>query len=128
VAAMEQWTTSEITRLNKLGEKLMKNIKNALEEVGIDAQVTGVGSLAQIHFTKEEIRDWRTAATARFDIRTLFHLLLMDKGIFLPTRLMFSLSTPMDEKEIGQTTTGVKDCLEELKPCIERVAPELIIG
>jgi glutamate-1-semialdehyde 2,1-aminomutase len=128
VAAMEQWTTSEITRLNKLGEKLINNIKNALEEVGIDAQVTGVGSLAQIHFTKEEIRDWRAAATARFDIRTLFHLLLMDKGIFLPTRLMFSLSTPMDEKEIGQTTTGVKDCLEELKPCIERVAPELIIG
>jgi glutamate-1-semialdehyde 2,1-aminomutase len=126
VATMNELTTSEIDRINRLGERLRVNFANVLEEVGIHAQVTGTGSLAQVHFTREEVKDWRSAATARLDIRTLLHLLLMDRGIFAATRCMFNISTPMGEKEISEAGATLKSCLEELKPYIEKVAPELI--
>jgi glutamate-1-semialdehyde 2,1-aminomutase len=127
VATMKELTASEIERINKLGEKLRMNFKNVLKEVGVHAQVTGAGSLVQIHFTKEEVRNWRGAATARVDIRTLLHLLLLDRGIFAAPRGMFNISTPMKEREIDEVKDAVKNCLLELKPYIEQAAPELML-
>lgn len=124
---MNLLTVAEIQRINKLGEKLRMHFDNVLEEVGIIAQVTGIGSLAQIHFTKEEVRDWRSAATARADIRGMLHLLLMNKGIFAAPRGMFNISTPMEEREIMQARTAMKESLMELRPYVEKTAPELIL-
>ena len=127
VAAMNELTVSEIDRINQLGERLRVHFANVLEETGINAQVTGVGSLAQIHFTKDEIKNWRSASTARVDLRMLLHLLLMTKGIFAAGRGMFNISTPMGAREISQAAGALKSCLEELKPYIEKTAPELIL-
>jgi glutamate-1-semialdehyde 2,1-aminomutase len=127
LATLKELTVSEIDRINKLGEKLRTIFSNVLEEVGINAQVTGMGSLAQIHFTNQEIKDWRTAATARIDIRTILHLMLMDRGIFAAQRVLLNISTPMGEKEVTEAGIALKSCLLEMKPYIEKVAPELIV-
>lgn len=127
ITTMNLLTADEIDRINGLGEKLRMHFNNVLEEVGIIAQVTGIGSLAQIHFTKEEVKDWRTAATARVDMRAIFHLLLMDKGVFSAPRGMFNISTPMGEKEIMEVRTALRDSLIELKPYVEKMAQELIL-
>jgi len=127
VATMNELTASEIDRINKLGDRLRTRFMNISEEVGIDTQVTGVGSLAQIHFTREEVKDWRGASTGRLDIRALLHLLLMDRGIFAATRGMFNLSTPMGEAELEGVCQAMKGSLEELKPYIEKAAPGLIL-
>ncbi len=127
VATMKELTASEIERINKLGEKLRMGFENVLREVGIVAQVTGAGSLVQIHFTREEVKSWRGAATARVDIRTLLHLLLLDRGIFAAPRGMFNISTPMSEDEINEGGKAIKACLLELRPYIEQVAPELVL-
>jgi glutamate-1-semialdehyde 2,1-aminomutase len=126
VAAMTELTASEIDRINKLGEKLRMNFNNVLEEVGIIAQVTGTGSFSQIHFTKEEVKDWRSAATGRLDLKVMLQLLLMDRGIFPAARCMFNISTPMGEKEIDEARSALTTCLLQLRPYIERTAPELI--
>lgn len=125
-AAMSELTLPEIDRINDLGDKLRMEFNKVLEELGIISQVTGMGSLAQIHFTDQEVKDWRGAATGRLDVRELFHLLLMDKGIFAASRGMFNISTPMSEKEIKEASTAVKSCLLELIPYIEKAAPMLI--
>jgi glutamate-1-semialdehyde 2,1-aminomutase len=126
IASLTELPSSAIDRLNRLGEKLRANFIKALQGAGIIAQVTGIGSLAQLHFTKEEVRDWRTSSTGRVDIRSLLQLMLMDKGIYPGARLGFNLSTPMNEKEIDQVASILKSCLMELKPYIEKAAPELI--
>lgn len=127
VAGMSLLTQSEIDRINKLGEKLRANFDNALEETGIIAQVTGTGSLSQIHFTNAEVKDWRSAATGRVDLRSMAQLLVMDRGIFTAGRFMFNISTPMSEKEINQAGSVLRDALRELRPYIEKAAPELIV-
>jgi glutamate-1-semialdehyde 2,1-aminomutase len=128
ITTMNLLTADEIDRINGLGEKLRMHFNNVLEEIGIIAQVTGIGSLVQIHFTKEEVKDWRTAATARVDMRAMLHLLLMDKGVFCAPRGMFNISTPMGEKEIMEVRTALRDSLIELKPYVEKMAQELILS
>jgi glutamate-1-semialdehyde 2,1-aminomutase len=126
IATLGELTASEIERINKLGEILRAEFNSVLEGVGIYAQVTGMGSLAQIHFTKEKVKDWRGSSTGRLDIRTMVHLLLMEEGIFAATRGMFNISTPMGESEVKQAGTALRKCLVELRPYIEKAAPELI--
>ena len=130
VATMDLLTVSEIDRINGLGEKLRREFRNIFEEVRIKALVTGTGSLAQVHFTElEKVKDWRGAASGRVDMRTILHLLLVIKGIFIAPWLgMLSISTAMGEKEIDEAKNALKDCLLEMRPYVEKAAPELMYG
>jgi glutamate-1-semialdehyde 2,1-aminomutase len=126
IAAMNVLTVSEIDRINKLGEKLKMEFKNALEEVGVIAQVTGMGSLLQIHFVNPEVKSWRDLISERADVPIMLHLLLVSRGIFPTPRCGFYISTPMSEEEITEAGIAVKSSLIELRPYIEKTAPELI--
>jgi glutamate-1-semialdehyde 2,1-aminomutase len=126
VATMNELTRSEIDRINTLGEKLRTELETVLEEVGIVAQLTGMGSLFQIHFTKQEVKSWRELATERTDIQSMLHLLLLGRGIFATPRCGFYVSTPMTERETHEAKVAVRESLLELKPYIEKAAPELI--
>lgn len=127
LVTLKELTTSEIARINKLGDQLRENFEEALKEVGIIAQITGMGSLNQLHFTHQEVKDWRGSATERFNIRETIQVMLLDRGICVAPRDMFSISTPMGEEEIQYATTALKDCLVEIRPYIEQTAPELIL-
>ncbi len=64
LATLAGLTAAEIERINHLGEKLRSGLREVLGKLAITAQVTGAGSLAQIHFTEHKVNDWRSAATA----------------------------------------------------------------
>ena len=128
LAALGDLTAVEIERLNGLGKKLRIELREVLAELAISAQVTGIGSLVQIHFTENKVKDWRSAATANVELRTIFHLLLMDKGIFAATRAFFNISTPMGQPEVTQLIEAAKGALIEMRPYIGQIAPELLAG
>jgi len=128
LATLGELTEPEINRINQLGQKLRTDLRSVLEKLEIRAQVTGTGSLAQIHFTDQKVIDWRSAATARVDLRTIFHLLLMQQGIYAATRAFFSISTPMGGREVDKLTAAARNSLIEMKPYIEKKAPNLIYG
>jgi len=39
---------------------------------------------------------------------------------------MFNISTPMSEKRLTKAGNGIEDALRELRPYVEKAAPELI--
>jgi len=127
VAGLKEMTAEAIDRINVLGWSLAEQLQSALDELKIKAQIKGYGSLQQIHFTPEPIS---TASTAFFtidrDILRLFHLSLMNKGIFIPNRGFFAVSTPMGEAEIERAVKASAETLAELKPLIGKIAPQLI--
>jgi glutamate-1-semialdehyde 2,1-aminomutase len=127
LATLKELTASEISRINELGNKLRAGIEKVSKEVGVNVKVTGTGSLMQIHFTDQEVRDWRSSTlTERLDIKSIFHIMLLDKGIFMAPRGMFIISTPMGQKQVDDATFEFKKCLIEMKPLIESEAPELL--
>ena len=127
VAGLNELTTEAIDRINDLGWSLAEGLQSALDELKIKAQIKGYGSLQQIHFTPEPISTASTAfLTIDRDLLRLFHLSLMNKGIFIPNRGFFAVSTPMGEAEIERAVTASAEILTELRPLIEEIAPQLI--
>ncbi len=126
LATLTELTVAEIDRINRLGKKLRTGLRAVLDKLQITAQVTGAGSLAQIHFTDREVNDWRSAATARTDLRAIFHLLLLDNGIFAARRGFFNISTPMGATEVDKLMDAAHCSLTEMRPYIEKTSPDLI--
>ena len=71
-----------------------------------------------------------TASTAFLtqdrDVLRLFHLAMMNKGVFIPNRGFFAISTPMTEAEIHKAVNATFEVLSELKPLIREIAPQLV--
>ena len=128
LAAMTALTAAEIDRINQLGKKLRTGLRKVLDRLQITAQVTGAGSLAQIHFTERQVKDWRSAATGRTDLRAIFHLLLLEQGIFSATRAFFNISTPMGPTQVHKLVAASQNALTAMRPYIENTSPELIAG
>jgi glutamate-1-semialdehyde 2,1-aminomutase len=126
IATLDVLTAAEIERINGLGEDLRQRLRALFKEVGVVAQVTGIGSFVQVHFTDVEVKGWRQAATVRKDIWSLIHPMLLQRGIFPFPRGAFIISVPMSEEQIEKAAAAFKDCLKEIKPYIEKSAPELI--
>ncbi len=75
-----------IETLNRTGEKVRKELKDIFESYRVDAQVTGVSSIFNTHFTKETVDN--AVAAFRADRKKLleYNLALIANGIFfLPT-------------------------------------------
>jgi hypothetical protein len=52
----------------------------------------------------------------------------MDKGIYAATRAFFNISTPMSENEVDKLSAAARSALIEMRPYIEKTAPDLISG
>ena len=126
VATMLELTQSLIDKIDSLGHKLREGLRQVLFEEGVQAQVTGCGSLAQVHFTTHAVRDWRGAATCRADIRAFLQLLLMKRGVFAGGKCSFNISTVMGDEEILAATSAFRDSLRELRTYFEQSAPDLV--
>ena len=126
IATLEQVTPEAIARLNKLGESLATGIRQVFAKLNIKGQVTGFGSLKNIHFSPVPVMDGKAAAEANKDVIHLLHLALMARGIFIASRGMFDTTTPMTEKEIDVVIKAVEDSMTEMLPYIQQLWPELI--
>jgi glutamate-1-semialdehyde 2,1-aminomutase len=118
-----------IDRINYLGKRLKTGFQNAFKEAGIQGQVTGIGSLNQIHWcgdAPQTARDAALALTRSGELPGLLHLELMNRGIYSAKRGMFIISTPMSEEQVDQATMAFAGALELLKPYIAEKHPQLV--
>ena len=61
IAAMKEIDDPMISSINRLGDKLRKGIQDAFNKKGIRGQITGIGSLMNIHFSTHSVMDLRSA-------------------------------------------------------------------
>jgi len=129
VATLEQFTATEIARINRLGESLADGIRKVFAKLNIKGQMTGRGSLQNLHFSLVPVVDGKTVEEGRKVYKDILHMLnlaLLERGIFSSEKGLFCMSTPMTEKEIDMAVKAVDDALSELRPYIEQVHPELV--
>jgi glutamate-1-semialdehyde 2,1-aminomutase len=101
LATLQQLTPAVYDRLNAMGDDLRQRLRDLFARKVVAAQVTGMGSLLNLHFTDAEVTDFRTMRCG--DAARMRHVFfgLLNAGIFLAPRGMACLSTPMCEEEIG---------------------------
>jgi glutamate-1-semialdehyde 2,1-aminomutase len=127
IAGLKEMTPEAIEKINDLGWSMREKLQAVLNDLKINIQIKGYGSLQQLHFTAEPVFDAQTAFfTQERNILRLFHLSLMNKGIFIPNRGFFAISTPMTEAETDKAVEATAEVLSELKPLMEQVAPQLV--
>jgi glutamate-1-semialdehyde 2,1-aminomutase len=91
-----------LNELNRLGDKVRSQLAEIFEEREWDVQVTGVGSLFNVHFTKEKVTNAVIAARADKKRLLEYNLELIANGIFfLPTH-NGALSTAHSKADIDK--------------------------
>ena len=127
IANLKEMTSDTLDKINSLGWSMREKLQGVLDDLKIKIQLKGYGSLQQLHFTSEPVLDAQTAFfTQDRDLLRLFHLSLMNKGIFIPNRGFFAISTPMTEAETDKAVEATTETLSELKPLMEQIAPQLV--
>jgi glutamate-1-semialdehyde 2,1-aminomutase len=110
IATLEALTPDVYERLNGLGERLRSSLNGLFERLGVAAQVTGIGSLFNVHFTSNEIVDYASGRAGQNEDSRAAMLALLNEGYFLAPRGMGSISTPMGEAEID----GLVEAMERV--------------
>ncbi|MFX0200771.1 MAG: aspartate aminotransferase family protein, partial [Candidatus Hodarchaeota archaeon] len=118
ITTLKELTSSIFEALEAGGNRLRARITEVFEEVGVKAQITGVASLFNIHFTDQEIIDYRDTAVADKELASLLFLDLLNRGISLAPRGMGCLSTPMTETELEALVIKIKASLMGLRELI----------
>ncbi len=126
IATFELLNDSAYTQLNSLGNSLKDGISDTFKEFGINAQVTGEGSLLNMHFTEKDVIDYRSASTSNVELCSLLYLSMLNHGIWIAPRLMSCISTPMSKKEIEAFLEVFRASFSLIKPLIRKLAPSLV--
>ena len=90
-----RWLSSSdaLRTMNELGERTQANIASAAQQYGLAVQVTGLGSLFQVHFASSPIRNKRDTMRADSQLQRLFSLGVISKGVYWPPHHPALLST-----------------------------------
>jgi glutamate-1-semialdehyde 2,1-aminomutase len=108
---LELLTAEEIQLLNLRGESLRRQIYTAFDDVGLPAQITGLGSLFAIHLTSEPVKSYRDTMHADTDLRHRIFLGLFKEGVLIDPRGVGCLSTAIGETEIEQFVGALRSVL-----------------
>jgi len=125
-ATLEQLDAGVIDSINKLGESFADGVRAVFKKLNIKGQVTGMGSLQNIHFSDKPVVNGKSAREANKDLLHLFYLGMLERGCFSAARGLYAMSAPMTQQEIDTAVKAVDDLMTELKPAIEDIWPEMI--
>jgi len=115
ISVLERNSSKIYPKLERLGEKAKKGVKEVLEDAGFPVQTTGLGSIFSIHFTDRNIKNVRDVMKANIGLTMKLYLSLMTRGIFNLPPVHMNISAVHTEEEIDHLIEMVQDSAKELK-------------
>lgn len=115
LAGLERLFTPEACEaLNAMGDRFRARLGDAIAARGLPAQVTGIGSMCNVHFAAGPIErpPPRGADPATETRRGLLHLDMIRSGVYLARRGMMNLSLPMTEADLDIAVAGFEEFLD----------------
>ena len=113
IAAMELYDARAIASLETLGQRLRLGLAEAVKEAGLEAQVTGLGSVAAIVMKSGPLLSYRDLVLGPLDRARLkaYQQGMLTESILVDPRGTIVLSTPMTSKEIDQFLSAARKVL-----------------
>ena len=110
LVAMELFDRAAVARLNKLTERAMRGVEEAIDRTGVQACVTGGGSIFRVHLKANPPRNYREAFMTPDENRQLKILLdhLFDDGFIVINTCAATMSTAMGEAEIDALVASLE--------------------
>ncbi len=126
-AAMKKYDEKAIEKINRMGEELQENVLRLFSSLGLKLQSNQIGSVLNLHFTDQVVDTVGAAQESESELHTLFHLSLLNRGIFNIPRGLFILSTPMTREDMDHLVGKMGAALKELLPLIEENYNHLLL-
>jgi glutamate-1-semialdehyde 2,1-aminomutase len=106
-------------RMNRLGEKLMKGLEEAVEETHANARITGYKSTVKIHFPRAgaKITDARSLLlNLDKEMEKKYFKYMLSRGILvmIPAIPHFYITFPHTEQEIDSAISASRDFLKSM--------------
>ncbi|MFE0654321.1 aminotransferase class III-fold pyridoxal phosphate-dependent enzyme [Streptomyces sp. NPDC059534] len=129
VAALEHYGDQEVSRLNGLGELLLKSMTAAARDEGVKA--AGMGFYGHFHWGEGPLRnaaDVHSRSKNLGMLPALFHLEMLNQGVFMSRRSLFCFSTPMSIQHVDAFLEAFSGTLRMLRPYIAKTHPNLLLS
>jgi len=126
LSTIDQLTAGVYEHLENVTAELREGLKKICSDLGIETQVTGIGSIFHLFFTDSPIVDMNSVRRANSLLYRYFELAMLNRGINLGKAHCSFCSTPMTRSEIRKTLDAAKETLIQMKPLVRDIAPNLI--
>ena len=112
-------TPGTVRRLNRRGEALRDVLNDVATRLNAPAQVTGRGSIMNVHFQRTPIRCHADAAATPPAARDLFHLEMLLAGFWIARRGFISISLAHDDEDCPRLARAFETFLERHQAAID---------
>ena len=119
VTVMENLTSNNFEKMNNLGDSLRSKLSSVFNEINLDVQVTGYGSLFGINFNENKIKDYRSFLNNNSDMTKILFSYLRNKGILLQLKNAGALNILMTEKEIDYLVDSTREISSVMKDTLD---------
>ncbi len=108
--------TSVYKELEEKGNYLHEGLKKILDASGTPYVINHMGSMISVHFCKEEVTDFASAAAANNQLFNKFFHAMLRRGVYLPPSAFetWFLSNALSYEDLDQTIRMAKESLEEI--------------
>ena len=117
VALREVYTPEAADDLNARGDRLRERINNVFGQYGVAMQMLGQGSLNVIHVHGRPVRRPEDI-TNDPQLQALFHLEMLERGIYLARRGLSALCLPLEDKDVDRFVQAVDDFCQVYRPLL----------
>jgi glutamate-1-semialdehyde 2,1-aminomutase len=103
-------------QLDEKTELLHNGLKNVFQQRGIDFTINRIGSMISVHFSKDGVVNFETAAAANNELFKKFFHAMLKRGIYLPPSAFetWFVCTALTSADISQTIEAATDSLKEI--------------
>lgn len=101
------------SKLNRLGERMRGGLRAIAKALDMDIQVTGLGPIFHLHFTRHPVTDARVACDADQEMLAKLHRSLLERGIHMYHGHLNFISFAHTERDVDSTLSAIRDMLKE---------------
>ena len=112
---MEELTIEKYNQMNNLGDDLRKELNSIFNELELDTQITGIGSLFGINFNEHDITDYRSFIKNNNLITKILFLGSINNGILMQTKNAGALNTLSTKNETDKLVESTRTIATEIK-------------
>ena len=112
---MEELTDEKYKKMNTLGDDLRSKLNSIFNELEINAQITGIGSLFGINFNENKIKDYRSFIKNDSLLTKILFMGSINNGILMQTKNAGALNTLSSELEITKLEESTRTIATEIK-------------
>lgn len=123
LAGLQQlWTPGAVQALNARGDRLRDACNERAAARGLSLQVSGLGSLMNLHATHRPLRRPADLAGTDARVKDLLFFALLERGVYTARRGLVALSLPFGDDEVDRFVSAFDDALAEHAAVLPRRA------